>query len=230
MTSLLNTSCITYAIVWLSPHIVIGGVKTLVRVLPDHDPHRCVEMALGERCFWILGNEDINRGAKAIAASYMSPLAVVIDMENNVAAIPGSGDTPAVFTHSLDIGRYVDAALDLERWDPFYRIVGDKITWNRFVAAAQDAKGTPFRIIHDSVEDLKKGEATVLPSVDKYLHLMSVPSKTVLSQFLATFGRLFDDGSFNIEEKGALNSMFSDIKPLTIQHAVEASVQSDSMY
>ncbi|KAL2686752.1 hypothetical protein Neosp_004294 [[Neocosmospora] mangrovei] len=162
--------------------------------------------------------------------SYMSPLFVVIDMENNVAAIPGSGDTPVAFTHSLDIGRYVDATLDLERWDPSYRIVGDKITWNRFVAAAQDAKGTSFRIIHDSVEDLKKGEATVLPSVDKYLHLMSVPNKAVLSQFLATFGQLFDDGSFNIEEKGALNSMFPDIKPLTIQQALEAAAKSDSMY
>lgn len=73
--------------------------------------------------------------------SYMSPLVVVIDMEKNVAAIPGSGDTPVVFTHSLDIGRYVDAALDLEKWDPSYRIIGDRITWNRFVAAAQAAKG-----------------------------------------------------------------------------------------
>lgn len=80
------------------------------------------------------------------------------------------------------------------------------------------------------MEDLEKGEATVLPSVDKYLHLMSVPNKEVLSQFLATFGRLFADGSFDIEEEGALNSMFPEIKPLKIQQAVEAAAQSDSMY
>lgn len=73
--------------------------------------------------------------------SYMSPLIVVIDMEHNMAAIPGSGNTPIAFTHSLDIGRYVDAALDLEKWDSSYRIVGDKSTWNDFVKSAQAAKG-----------------------------------------------------------------------------------------
>ncbi|KAH7153502.1 hypothetical protein EDB81DRAFT_932079 [Dactylonectria macrodidyma] len=158
--------------------------------------------------------------------SYMSPLIVVIDMEHNMAAIPGSGNTPIAFTHSLDIGRYVDAALDLEKWDSSYRIVGDKSTWNDFVKSAQAAKGTPFTIIHDSVEDLKKGRVTILPAVEKYLHLMSVPNKEVLSQFLGTFGQLFADGSFNIKEEGALNEMFPEIKPLTIKEAVEAAAKA----
>ncbi|KAH6983867.1 hypothetical protein EDB80DRAFT_691677 [Ilyonectria destructans] len=171
--------------------------------------------------------------------SYMSPLVVVIDMEHNMAAIPGSGNTPIAFTHSLDIGRYVDAALDLEKWDSSYRIVGDKSTWNDFVKSAQAAKDftdpsgspmlsqvRPFTIVHDSVEDLKKGRVTILPAVDKYLHLMSVPDKEVLSQFLGTFGQLFADGSFNIKEEGALNEMFPEIKPLTIKEAVEAAAKS----
>ncbi|KAF4829482.1 Oxidoreductase BOA1 [Colletotrichum tropicale] len=72
--------------------------------------------------------------------SYMSPLVVVIDMGHNVAVIPGSGNVPVVFTYSLDIGRYVDAALDLKGWDPSYTIIGNKITLNDFVQAAQDAK------------------------------------------------------------------------------------------
>lgn len=73
--------------------------------------------------------------------SYMSPLIVVIDMENNMAAVPGSGNTPVAFTHSLDIGRYVEATLNLEKWDSSYRIVGDKSTWNDFIKSAEIAKG-----------------------------------------------------------------------------------------
>lgn len=181
--------------------------------------------------------------------SYMSPLIVVIDMEHNMAAVPGSGNTPVAFTHSLDIGRYVEATLDLEKWDSSYRIVGDKSTWNDFVKSAEIAKGkfnfyrtaealclpvglvddvtgTPFKIVHDSIEDLKKGRVTILPAVDKYLHLMSVPNKEVLSEFLGTFGQLFADGTFNIKEEGALNEIFPEIKPLTIKEAVEAAAKS----
>lgn len=181
--------------------------------------------------------------------SYMSPLIVVIDMENNMAAVPGSGNTPVAFTHSLDIGRYVEATLNLEKWDSSYRIVGDKSTWNDFVKSAEIAKGkfnfyrtaealclpvglvddltgTPFKIVHDSIEDLKKGRVTILPAVDKYLHLMSVPNKEVLSEFLGTFGQLFADGTFNIKEEGALNEIFPEIKPLTIKEAVEAAAKS----
>jgi hypothetical protein len=53
--------------------------------------------------------------------SYVSPLIVVIDMECNMAAIPGSGNMPIAFTHSLDVGKYVDASLDLKKWDASYR-------------------------------------------------------------------------------------------------------------
>lgn len=66
---------------------------------------------------------------------------IVIDMENNAAAIPGSGDVPVVFTYSYDMARFVIASLDLPKWPKEYWVVGDRITWNEFLALAEDIKG-----------------------------------------------------------------------------------------
>jgi hypothetical protein len=74
--------------------------------------------------------------------SYVSPLIVIIDMECNMAVIPGSGNMPIAFTHSLDVGKYVNASLDLKKWDASYWIIGDKATWNEFVKLAETMKGT----------------------------------------------------------------------------------------
>jgi len=79
--------------------------------------------------------------------SYLSrqPLVYWIDMENNAAAIPGTGDVPAVFTHTTDLAKFVAASLDLPKWEPDYFVYGDRLTWNEFVRLAEEAKGRlPF--------------------------------------------------------------------------------------
>jgi hypothetical protein len=78
--------------------------------------------------------------------SYLVPNTVVVDLPANVAAIPGSGNTPVVFTHTFDVAKYVSAALDLEKWEEDSYIIGDKVTWNEFVALAEEAKG---ELIHN---------------------------------------------------------------------------------
>lgn len=93
------------------------------------------------------------------------------------------------------------------------------------VSLDNEVVGTQFAIVHNELEDPKKGKVVLLPSVDRYLPLMSVPHREVLSKFLATFGQLFDDGSFNIREEGALNEIFPEIKPLKIQQALEAAAR-----
>lgn len=71
-----------------------------------------------------------------------TPLVLFIDVANNTAAIPGSGNTPAVFTHTTDVARFVAASLDLPKWDEETFIYGDKVTWNEFLHLAEDAKGS----------------------------------------------------------------------------------------
>lgn len=73
--------------------------------------------------------------------SYLKPNVFVIDLANRVAAIPGDGNTPVTLTYSFDLARFVVAALDLEEWPEESRVVGDEVTWNEFVALAEEITG-----------------------------------------------------------------------------------------
>ncbi|KAM0545379.1 hypothetical protein ACHAPJ_011363 [Fusarium lateritium] len=136
-------------------------------------------------------------GAPAIK-TYMLPMVAVVDLAHNMAAIPGSGNTPVVFTYTFDLAKYVDLVLDLEKRETEYYVVGDKLIWNKFVKIAEEAK------VHDSIEDLRKGIATELPALTKALPYMPVPKEALLD-FSATFGLMFDDGTMNFDDETAIN-------------------------
>jgi hypothetical protein len=73
--------------------------------------------------------------------SYLQPFVFAVDMAANAAAIPGSGDTPVVFTHTFDVAKYVAALVGQPDWPEQSIIIGDKRTWNEVVAIAEDIKG-----------------------------------------------------------------------------------------
>ncbi|KAF6838358.1 nmra-like family protein [Colletotrichum plurivorum] len=160
-------------------------------------------------------------GAQA-EKSYMAPITLVIDIPNNAAAIPGSGNVPVAFTHTRDVAKFVAAALDLERWEPDLFIVGDKVTWNEFLRFAEEAKGTKFDVSYDSVETLKTGQATELPS-----QIPAYPffPKEAYQGLAATFGSWFADRTFDIPpaDKKTLNEQFPDIKSWKVKEILEAA-------
>lgn len=73
--------------------------------------------------------------------SHMRPFALVLDMVNNAASIPGSGDVPVIFTHTKDVAKFVAASLDMEKWEPETYVMGDTMTFNEFLHLAEDVKG-----------------------------------------------------------------------------------------
>lgn len=73
--------------------------------------------------------------------SYLAPLVVLIDIPGNTAAIPGEGNTPVTFTHTSDLGKFVAASLDLQKWDRVSVVIGDKMTLNEAVTLAEQATG-----------------------------------------------------------------------------------------
>lgn len=79
--------------------------------------------------------------------TYVAPIIIVLDLAHDIAAIPGSGNTPVCFIHTFDLAKYVDLALDLEKWDAAYHVVGDKLSWNEFVKLAEAAKGLNPQIL-----------------------------------------------------------------------------------
>jgi nucleoside-diphosphate-sugar epimerase len=72
------------------------------------------------------------------------PLVFWLDMANNAAALPGSGNTPAIFTHTTDVARFVAASLDLPRWEPETFVFGDRATWNEIIEWAEEVKGSVY--------------------------------------------------------------------------------------
>ncbi|KAH8776277.1 hypothetical protein F5883DRAFT_698650 [Diaporthe sp. PMI_573] len=142
--------------------------------------------------------------------SYQGPLPLVIDVANNTAAIPGSGNVPVAFTHTFDIARLIPALLTLPKWEKESYIIGDKVTWNEFLQIIEDAKGAKFSTVYDPMEKLKAGQITELPSQRQMYPFFP---KEMLQGLFAAFGRMFEEGEFDLKPFHTLNDDFPEIKP-----------------
>ncbi|KAI8720003.1 NmrA domain-containing protein [Fusarium sp. LHS14.1] len=143
------------------------------------------------------------------AKSYLNMMTAVVDMVNNSAAIPGSGDVPVVFTYTQDVAKFVSASLTLPRWSSRTWIVGDKVTWNEIVALAERAKGVKFNVTYDSVETLKTGRVTALPS---HVEMRAFIPQEVLEGILSLYGLLFEADVFDLKPEHTIRDDFPDIK------------------
>ncbi|RHZ56606.1 aromatic alcohol reductase [Aspergillus thermomutatus] len=145
--------------------------------------------------------------------SYLQPFVFAVDIANNTAAIPGSGNTPVAFTHTFDVAQYVAALVGEEKWNERSIIIGDKLTWNDFVSLAKTTKGTKFDVKYDSEEKLKTFQVTELPSHPPVYPFLP---KEQLQYILAVFGQWTEAGAFNLPEADTLNKRFPEIKPLSM--------------
>jgi hypothetical protein len=74
--------------------------------------------------------------------SYLQPFVFALDIAQNAAAIPGSGNTPVVFTHTFDVAKFVAALVSQADWPKRSVIIGDKKTWNEALSIAEETKGS----------------------------------------------------------------------------------------
>ncbi|PLN81566.1 NAD(P)-binding protein [Aspergillus taichungensis] len=157
-------------------------------------------------------------GMPKVKSYLQQSLVLVVDMAHNTAAIPGSGDVPVVFTYTFDVARFVAAFVGTPDWPERSTIIGDKKTWNEFVAIAEEVKGVKFNIIHDSEEKLKTFQTTELPS-----HPSIYPAfpKEQLQYILATFARWSNAGDMNLSEEESLNRRFPEIQPRSVRDVLE---------
>ncbi|SPO06379.1 uncharacterized protein DNG_09068 [Cephalotrichum gorgonifer] len=146
--------------------------------------------------------------------THMSTLTVAVDIANRTAAIPGSGDVPAIFTHTRDLARFVTLLLDQEKWDPVTYVTGDHLTLNEFVRLAEEVTGEKFTVTYDSLEKLKKGEATELPS---HVALYPYFPKQALQPMVSIFGAWFEEGVANFNVDKTLNDQFPEVKVWSVK-------------
>lgn len=143
---------------------------------------------------------------------------LVLDVENNMAAIPGDGNMPVTFTYTFDIARFIVAALDLEEWPREFRIAGDEMTFNELLKLAEEVKGVEFDVVHDDIDKLKTSQITELPGHVKSYNKFP---KDRLQWFLAIVETWMVTGRARITREGSLNEMFPEIKPLTARQMME---------
>ncbi|KAF5008658.1 hypothetical protein FDECE_5070 [Fusarium decemcellulare] len=149
--------------------------------------------------------------------SYIDDIALFIDMPENTAVIPGSGEVPVVFTHTFDVAKFVAALLDLAKWPREVHIIGDRLTWNEMLKLAEEVKGVKFNVTYDSVERLESGSMTELPSHQKVYALYP---KEQLHYITTAFGLNCERGQANFDPGTAFNKEFPHIKPRTAREVM----------
>ncbi|KIX08860.1 uncharacterized protein Z518_03517 [Rhinocladiella mackenziei CBS 650.93] len=150
--------------------------------------------------------------------SYLTNICICVDMQSNVAGIPGSGDVPVTFTYTFDIAKFTIASLSLPKWPKESYIIGDKVTWNEFIQIAEEAKGVKFEIHRDSLEDLRVGKITELPN-QKHVY-ESWPNDQARKLF-SQFGLWCEAGMLDHRPAHSLNDDFPGIKPVTVREFLE---------
>lgn len=76
--------------------------------------------------------------------SNIAPLTLWFDLANRMATIPGTGNDITSFTYSYDLAKFVEASLDLPRWEEESYVYGEKLTFNDILKLYEDAGAKVF--------------------------------------------------------------------------------------
>lgn len=71
----------------------------------------------------------------------MGPFKPLIDVENCTASFVGDGDYHTIQTHGDDVGKFVAASLNSDKWSEVSRMAGDRKTVNEIIALAEAVRG-----------------------------------------------------------------------------------------
>ncbi|KNB20193.1 hypothetical protein FOXG_17172 [Fusarium oxysporum f. sp. lycopersici 4287] len=150
--------------------------------------------------------------------TYLDHMTIVLDIPGRKAVIPGNPNQPLVFTYTKDVGNFTAKLLTLEKWEPVSYIIGDRLTWKEFTQLSEEATGDKFEVTYDSVDLLKSGKITELPSHEALYPFFPKPA---LQGMLAQFGILFDQGAMDFQPEKSLNDIFPEIKTTTARDVLE---------
>jgi hypothetical protein len=80
--------------------------------------------------------------AGSLNDSHLHHIIVVIDPQKGEAFdIPGTGNESIVFTKAADVGKFVAASLQLEKWPTISGMVGERTTYNEVIRKLEKVQG-----------------------------------------------------------------------------------------
>ncbi|KAF8997884.1 hypothetical protein BDQ17DRAFT_1329126 [Cyathus striatus] len=115
---------------------------------------------------------------------------------------PGDGNYRMTFTTLEDIGKFVSAAVTLEKWPEELGLAGETLTYNEIVRKAEEVIGEKFSVTYFSWEELQSR------------HAESLEKKDGITQFLTEMFSAYLEGMGEI--KDPYLSKTTDVKPTSI--------------
>ncbi|KAH9214548.1 hypothetical protein DL95DRAFT_425569 [Leptodontidium sp. 2 PMI_412] len=158
----------------------------------------------------------------------MNGIYLLLDVPNKTAVLPGDGTGVLSCILTPDFAKFIPALLELPRWDPVYNAIGDSMTFNGLVEAAERATGSKFRVVHDSVEKLCSGSPTLLPGNEEIFQNWQIGRDDTI-QFCAAISVGLAVGAGDVSGEGTnLNKLFPDIKTTKVEDYIRSCFQPDT--
>ncbi|KAH7160973.1 hypothetical protein EDB81DRAFT_924211 [Dactylonectria macrodidyma] len=155
--------------------------------------------------------------------TFLTPGKNIADLDSKKAIIPGEGNVPVSFTHTLDVARSVVASLSLPLWPGRLYVSGDYLTWNEFIDIAENAPGFKFERQYNDLEDLKSGDITRFKQLDDWEVLYKYWPKRMVERLPSAIQYFMGAGLADSNRYDPrLNDLFPDIKPLNVRDALES--------
>ena len=79
---------------------------------------------------------------------HLKPIKFLFDVENGTAQIPGDGSAYMVYTSAEDVGKFVAASLDWEKWPEYSQMIGDRLTLSEVLKLAEAVRGPLSRGVY----------------------------------------------------------------------------------
>ena len=139
------------------------------------------------------------------SSASLPALTLGVDINQCQANFIGTGDEPFCLTSAEDVGRFVAAALDLDKWEERLGMVGSRTTWNELIRLGEKVRGKKFVVNRTTVnESMSKRESK---------------PEDVFGAFLQEVYIGICRGEFDYE--ATLNKKFPQIAPTTVEGFVE---------
>ena len=139
------------------------------------------------------------------ASASLPALTLGVDFNHCQANFIGTGDEPFCLTSAADVGRFVAAALELDKWEERLGIVGSRTTCNELVKLGEKVRGKKFVVNRTPVDEAMSKRD---PKPDDEFGAFLQEAYIGLCR-----------GEFDYE--ATLNKKFPEISPTTVEAFVE---------
>ncbi|CAF1214042.1 unnamed protein product [Adineta ricciae] len=136
------------------------------------------------------------------ASASLPPLTVGVDFNTCQADLFGTGNEPFCITRADDVGKFVAAALDLDKWDEYTGMIGSRITWNELIKLGEKIRGKQFHVKYSSL--------------DEVVQLAKDTNDNIMKKFMYQVHVSLIQGEFDYED--TLNKKCSQVQPTTIEN------------